>query len=184
MIVILNYSTEWLMKLSTRGRYGLRAMLDLSLHAGEGPILVRDISRRQDISDLYLAQLFSRLKTAWLVRSIRGPKGGFMLTKPPSQIRLIEIVEAMEGSSTPVECVEDAAVYSRGGVCLARTAWLEIKKAIGQVLESTTLHDLAVRGERDQVRTTPAYRKNWVLSTSLCDRRRSTKSLFTSIEAD
>jgi len=172
------------MKLSTRGRYALRAMLDISLRAGEGPVLFRDISKRQDISDLYLAQLRSRLKTAGLVRSIRGPKGGFLLTKPPSQIRFIEIVEAMEGSSAPVECVEDAAVCSRGGVCPARTVWLEIKKAIDQVLESTTLYDLAVRGERDQVRATPAYRKNWVLSASLCDRRRSTKSLFTSIEAD
>ena len=144
------------MKVSTRGRYALRAMLDLSLHAGDGPVMVRDISRRQDISDLYLAQLLSRLKTAGLVRSIRGSKGGFLLTKPASQIRLIEIVEAMEGSSAPVECVEDAAVCSRGGACPARAVWVEMKKALDQVLESTTLHDLAVRGERDQGGTPPS----------------------------
>ena len=143
------------MKLSTGGRYGLRAILDLSLHAGEGPVLVRDISQRQDISGLYLAQLLSRLKTAGLVRSVRGPNGGFMLTKPSSHIRVIEIMKAMEGSSAPVECVEDAAVCSRAGVCPARTVWLEIKKAIDQVLESTTLHDLAGQGERDQVGSMP-----------------------------
>ena len=80
------------MNISTRGRYAVRAMLDLALQSGGGPTLVRDISKRQGVSDLYLEQLFTRLKTAGLVRSTRGPKGGFMLAKLPSQIRLADIL--------------------------------------------------------------------------------------------
>ena len=139
------------MKLSTKGRYGMRAMLDLALQSGTEPVLIKDISKRQEVSDLYLQQLFNRLKTAGLVRSTRGPKGGFMLTKPPSQIRLADILQAMEGSTAPVECVDNATFCSRADSCVTRKVWAEIKKAMDGVLESTTLQDLVKQEERNKV---------------------------------
>ncbi len=131
-----------MMKLSTKGRYAVRAMLDLALQYGNGATLVRDISGRQEISDLYLEQLFNRLKTAELVRSSRGPRGGFTLSRPPGEIRLIDIIRVMEGSTAPVECVDNASVCSRSGSCPTRGIWVELKRATDQVLESTTLKDL------------------------------------------
>jgi Rrf2 family cysteine metabolism transcriptional repressor len=130
------------MKLSTKGRYALRAMLELAVQYGNGTTLVRDISRRQDISDLYLEQLFNRLKTAELVRSSRGPRGGFTLNRPPEEIRLIDIIRVMEGSTAPVECVDNASVCPRSTSCPTRSVWAELKRATDQVLESTTLKDL------------------------------------------
>jgi len=141
------------MNISTRGRYAVRAMLDLALQSGGGPTLVRDISKRQGVSDLYLEQLFTRLKTAGLVRSTRGPKGGFMLAKLPSQIRLADILRVMEGSMAPVECVDDAMLCSRADSCITRKVWVDVKKALNGVLESTTLQDLVKRDERDEVGT-------------------------------
>jgi Rrf2 family cysteine metabolism transcriptional repressor len=133
------------MRLSTKGRYAVRAMLDLALQPGEAPILIRDISQRQEISELYLEQLFTRLKAAGLLRSIRGPKGGFLLSRHPSQIRVIDIVEAMEGTTALVECVDDADFCSRAGLCVARQLWTEVKEAVDRVLESLTLQDLTTR---------------------------------------
>jgi Rrf2 family cysteine metabolism transcriptional repressor len=133
------------MKLSTKGQYATRAMLDLALHFGEGPILVKDISRREEISERYLEQLLTPLKLAGLVRSIRGAHGGFTLAKPPSEISLIEIIHIMEGSTAPVECVDDAQICSRSDFCVAREVWAEMKKATDTVLESVTLQDLLQR---------------------------------------
>jgi Rrf2 family cysteine metabolism transcriptional repressor len=133
------------MRLSTKGRYAVRAMLDLALQPGEAPILIKDISQRQEISVLYLEQLFTRLKAAGLLRSIRGPKGGFLLSRHPSQIRVIDIVEAMEGTTALVECVDDADFCSRAGLCVARQLWTEVKEAVDRVLESLTLQDLTTR---------------------------------------
>ncbi len=130
------------MKLSTKGRYAVRAMLDLALQYGNGATLVRDISERQEISDLYLEQLFNRLKTAELVRSSRGPRGGFTLNRPPEEIRIIDIVRVMEGSTAPVECVDNASICSRSDSCPTRGIWMELKRATDQVLASTTLRDL------------------------------------------
>lgn len=129
----------------------MRAMLDLALQSGTEPVLIKDISKRQEVSDLYLQQLFNRLKTAGLVRSTRGPKGGFMLTKPPSQISLADILQAMEGSTAPVECVDNATFCSRTDSCVTRKVWAEIKKAMDGVLESTTLQDLVKQEERNKV---------------------------------
>ena len=130
------------MKLSTRGRYAVRAMLDLALQSGDSPTLVKDISERQQISRLYLEQLFTRLKAAGLVRSVRGPRGGFMLTRPPREIRLGDIVQAMEGSMAPVECVDTTMLCSRADSCVTRRVWAEVKEATDRVLTATTLEDL------------------------------------------
>jgi Rrf2 family protein len=117
-------------------------MLDLALQSGDGPVMVKDVSRRQAISCLYLEQLFNRLKAAGLVRSARGPKGGFILARPPSEIKASDILAAMEGSMAPVECVDNATLCSRSSYCLTRKIWLAIKQATDEVLESTTLQDL------------------------------------------
>ena len=131
------------MNISTKGRYAVRAMLDLALQPTGEPTLIKDISKRQEISDLYLEQLFNRLKTAGLLRSIRGPKGGFMLNKPAVEIKLIDILEAMEGPIAPVDCVDNAALCARADACITRDIWAEMKKVMVEMLESTTLEDLA-----------------------------------------
>ena len=143
--------SDKVVKLSTRGRYAVRAMLDLALQSGDGPTLIKDISERQQISCLYLEQLFTRLKAAGLVRSVRGPRGGFMLTKPPREIRFSDIVQAMEGSTAPVECVDNARLCSRADFCVTRPVWSEVKEAMDRVLTATTLEDLAGRQGRNGV---------------------------------
>lgn len=133
------------MKLSTKGRYGARAMMDLALHYGQGLVLLKDIAKRQQISERYLEHLILSLKAAGLVSSTRGARGGFTLTRPPSQIRLSEIIQIMEGSIAPVECVDDPKVCSLADLCVTRDIWSEMKEAMSGVLESTTLQDLVQR---------------------------------------
>ncbi|TET17129.1 MAG: Rrf2 family transcriptional regulator [Dehalococcoidia bacterium] len=139
-----------MMKLSTKGQYGARAMVELALHYGEGPILLKDIAKRQQISERYLEHLILSLKVAGLVKSMRGARGGFSLAKPPSQIRLSEIIQIVEGSIAIVECVDDPNLCSRADLCVTRDIWAEMKKAINGVLESTTLQDLVERQREKQ----------------------------------
>jgi Rrf2 family cysteine metabolism transcriptional repressor len=146
------------MKLSTKGRYAMRAMLDLALHYGEGPILLKDVAKREHISERYLEQIILPLKAAGLVNSTRGARGGFILAKPPSQIRLIEVMQVSEGSIAPVECVSDPEVCSHASLCVARDIWSEMKKAMDGILESTTLQDLVERQrEKEQPKARMYY---------------------------
>ena len=133
------------MKLSTKGRYGVRALLDLALHQGEGLILLKDIARRQEVSLPYLEHLITPLIAAGLVKSTRGARGGVVLFKPPSEIKLSEVVELLEGSIAPVDCVNDPKVCHRSAFCVARDVWSEMKDAMSQVLDSTTMQDLVER---------------------------------------
>ena len=118
------------MKISTKGRYGIRLLLDLALHHHEKPVLLRDVSRRQDISLYYLEHLIAPLIAGGLVRTTRGPKGGISLTKLPEQIKLIDVIQLLEGSSAPVECVNNPTVCNRSGICVTRDIWDEIKKRL------------------------------------------------------
>jgi Rrf2 family cysteine metabolism transcriptional repressor len=136
------------MRFSTKGRYGTMAMLDLSLHYGEGPVLVKDIARRQSISERYLEHLLISLKVAGMVRSNRGTRGGFTLAKPPSQIKLNEIIRATEGSMAPAECVDNPEAYPQAALCAVYDVWSEVKTAIDSVLESITLQDLLERQKK------------------------------------
>ncbi len=136
------------MRLSTKGRYGARAMLDLALNSSEGPVLLRDIAKRQEVSEKYLEHSITTLRKAGLVRSIRGARGGYMLAKSPSQIRLSEIMEVLEGSMAPVECVDDPQVCQRAQLCVTRDIWAEMKEAIDNILESITLQDMVERQDR------------------------------------
>ena len=133
------------MKLSTRGRYATRALLDLALHHGEEPVLLKDIARRQQISLRYLEHLITPLIARGIVRSTRGPKGGVSLAKPPEEIRLDEVIQLLEGSTAPVECVDNPETCTRSELCVTREVWGELKKAINGVLESITLQDLVER---------------------------------------
>lgn len=132
------------MKLSTKGRYSLRAMFDLAVHFGQGQIQIKDISARQQISARYLEQLFIPLRKAGLVKSLRGARGGFTLAKPPSEIPLSEIIQVAEGSVALVRCVDKPKLCPQSDVCRIRSTWAEIAMAISQVLESTTLQDLVL----------------------------------------
>jgi Rrf2 family protein len=133
------------MKLSTRGRYGTRALLDLALHQGERAILLRDIARRQRIPLRYLENLITPLIAGGMVRSTRGPRGGVSLAKPPEAIRLSEVIQLLEGSIGMVDCVDDPGICSLSTFCVTRDVWCEVKKAMNGVLESTTLQDLVER---------------------------------------
>ena len=133
------------MKLSTRARYGTRALLELALHGGSQPVLLRDIAKRQGISLPYLEHLISPLIAAGIIRSVRGPQGGVWLAKPPQQIKLSEVFKLLEGSTAPVECIENPEVCARSGICVTRDLWDELGEAMNKVLSSTTLQDLVER---------------------------------------
>ena len=136
------------MKLSTRGRYGTRALLDLALHQGEEPVLLKDIARRQQISLQYLEHLVTPLIGGGMVRSTRGYRGGVSLAKTPEEIKLSEVIQLLEGSIAPAECVDNPGICTRSKFCVTRDIWDELKKAMNRVLESTTLQDLVERQKR------------------------------------
>jgi len=133
------------MRLSTKGRYGLRALLDLALHQDGGSVLLKDIARRQEISLPYLEHLIGPLVAAGLVKTTRGARGGVLLLKPPAAIKLSEVVQLLEGSIAPVDCVNNPALCHRSALCVTRDIWVEMKEAMSRVLDSTTLQDLAER---------------------------------------
>ena len=131
------------MKLSTRTRYGIRAMLELASHYGEGPLQTKVIAEKQEISVKYLEQLMATLRSANFIRSVRGSKGGYELTRPPSEINLSEAFVVLEGSSVvTVECLENDNYCARAADCIARQLWAEVQHAVMGVLESKTLGDL------------------------------------------
>jgi len=133
------------MKLSTRGRYGVRLMLDLALHYGEGPILLKDIAERQGISEKYLWQLINPLKTTGLVNSLRGAHGGYVLGKAPEAISLKAILQILEGPLCLVACVDNPALCERSLSCISRDIWGEASKNMQQTLEDTTLAAMVER---------------------------------------
>ena len=145
------------MKLSTRGRYATRALLDLALHRDEEPVLLKDIARRQQISLSYLEHLVAPLIAGGIVRSTRGAKGGVSLARSPEEIRLDEIIQLLEGSIAPVECVINPEVCSRSESCVTRDVWSELKRAINGVLQSVTLQDLVERQKKKQQFETAMY---------------------------
>ncbi len=137
------------MLLSTKGEYGVRCMLDLALHYGQGPISIRDISKREEISKNYIEQLFIRLRHAKLIRSVRGPKGGYLLTSQPRGIKVGDIVRALEGPIVVVYCVQPQKakdLCERISTCVPYMLWKRLTKKINEVLDSTTLEDLCREG--------------------------------------
>lgn len=133
------------MKLSTRAQYGTRALLDLALHGKEGPVPLKNIAQRQQISLTYLEHLVTPLVATGIVRSKRGARGGISLARPPQEIKLIEVIQLLEGSTAPVECVNDPDFCPRSDLCITRDVWKELEQAINNVLEAITLQDLVER---------------------------------------
>lgn len=129
------------MKLSTKGRYGVKAMVDLAIHYGESPISIKSISQRQGISEYYLEQLFSALRKAKLIKSIRGAQGGYVLSKLPEEITVADIMEVLEGPIEISDCVE-GTTCNNGNCCATRLVWQKIKTSIEDVTTSVTLKDI------------------------------------------
>ena len=131
------------MKISTRGRYALRIMLDLALADSGKPIRVKEIASRQGISEKYLEQIISILNKAGFVRSIRGPQGGYYLTKKPSEYTTGMILRLTEGSMVPVDCLnEEVSGCQRRDDCATFFLWKRLDEAIRGVIDTVTLEDL------------------------------------------
>ncbi|UCE43166.1 MAG: Rrf2 family transcriptional regulator [Candidatus Aminicenantes bacterium] len=132
------------MKLSTKGRYGTRLMLNLALHYNEGKeaVVLKNISKEEDLSIRYLEQIIIPLKINRLVKSVRGAGGGYTLAKQPSEITLCEIVEVLEGACALVDCVEDPGSCERMTECATYEIWKEASEMLQNYFESKTLQDL------------------------------------------
>lgn len=145
------------MKLSTKGRYGLRILLDIALHQEQGVVTLRDISRRQAISQKYLWQVINPLKAAGLLHATRGTRGGYVLAKPAEKISLRDIVTILEGPVSLVACVTMPDTCDRSDTCVARQAWTEVEEKLRSIMGGITLKDLVQRyGEQENLRS-PDY---------------------------
>ncbi|WP_041366811.1 RrF2 family transcriptional regulator [Natranaerobius thermophilus] len=137
------------MKLSTKGEYGVRALVHLACNYNEGPISLREISKIEDISYQYLEQIFLDLRRNSLVLSVRGAKGGYTLASHPKEITVGDVIRAVEGPIAPVSCVakstnSENTECDRSSTCAPRGVWLELRDRISEVLDEFTLQDLAV----------------------------------------
>jgi Rrf2 family cysteine metabolism transcriptional repressor len=145
------------MKISTKIRYGTRAMLELACHYGEGPIELKEIAKRENISFKYLEQVIVPLRTAGLVKSARGSKGGYSLAKHPSEIYLKDLVVTLEGPLNLIECLKDTKVCQKVPYCVTRDIWKEVSEAIDGIFHSVTLEEMVHRKKEKEVRFPSMY---------------------------
>jgi Rrf2 family protein len=134
---------EYEVKLTTKGRYGFRVMLELALNHGNGPISVETIAARQDVSGNYIHVLVTALRRAGFVRTVRGPNGGYELKTDPCRISLLQIIEALEGSKPWGDCIDEPEVVPNGSISVIRDLWCEVVQMVEGFLSSQTLADLA-----------------------------------------
>lgn len=144
------------MKLSTRGRYGTRLMLELAKHHGEGPISMSDISKNQKIPVKYLEQLIIPLKKAKLITSVRGPKGGHMLSRAPEEINLWEVLLHLESKFSFVDCLSDPTCCQNSATCVIRPVWGKAFNSMKAIFMNTTLVDVLHLHDTHKIRVTPA----------------------------
>ena len=130
------------MKVSTKGRYGLRAMLDLAVHAEQGHVALNAIAERQEISMNYLEQVFSTLRKAGLVKSVKGAQGGYMMSMPPSQMTVGMILRALEGKLAVVDETEYTTVAESVQYCIQTMVWDVMTDTVNKMVDQTTLEDL------------------------------------------
>ena len=130
------------MRLSTRTKYGVRALVDLAEAYPDRRLSVKDIAEREKISAKYLEHIMARLKAAGLVDATRGMHGGYMLCDPPERVSLHDVYPVLEGSTAPTECVDEEGECERAPTCPTKETWAEVKEAIDEVLDKTTLADL------------------------------------------
>ncbi|TRO82347.1 RrF2 family transcriptional regulator [Desulfuromonas acetexigens] len=142
------------MKFSTKSRYGLRALFDMAYHSGNLPTQIKDISRRQDISPRYLEQIFQDLKKAGLIKSRRGPQGGYMLARKPEEITVRQILLAAEGDLTLVLCAREDCEENKGkgkcdfdSRCVTQQVWAEATRQLSAYFDSVSLKDLCEQGK-------------------------------------
>ena len=133
-------------KISSRGRYAIRTMVDLAQHSGEGLVTLKDVAARQDLSQKYLEQIVTQLSRAGLVKGIRGPQGGYRLSREPKDYSMAEILELAEGSLAPVECLEtEVNACERCGSCATLDMWSGLYKVVTDYLGNITLQDMVDR---------------------------------------
>lgn len=133
------------MKLSTKGRYGLRAMVDIAQQQESGPVAIHTIAQRQNLSGRYLEQLLIPLKQAGLVKSVRGAQGGYVLGRSAGKITVGDIIRVLEGPIAPVDCVNELSPdeCNRADYCVTRKVWSRLRDSMAEVLDSYSLEDLA-----------------------------------------
>lgn len=148
------------MKITTKGRYAIRAILDLAYHGRGEPIPISNMAVRQEISQTYLEHLFGKLRKANLVKSIRGPGGGYLLAKTPDQISVREVFLAVGESITPVECVAidgSTGTCNKVDQCISLLLWRKLAKSIVETLDSITLADLCKESEEVEKTSLPDH---------------------------
>jgi Rrf2 family protein len=141
------------MRVSTKGRYGLRALVDLAENEAGKAIPIREISERQNISEQYLEQLFATLRKAKLVKSVRGAHGGYMLNHDPEDISVADIITTLEGPIAPVDCVIEDDFCNYIDKCVIHGLWTELADAIKGVIENMTLADLRDKAVQEKKKT-------------------------------
>lgn len=138
------------MKISTKGRYALQMMVDMAMHQESGPVSLRDVAKRQDLSDKYLEQIITPLARAGLVRSVRGAGGGYLLTRKPEEYTVGDILRPLEGDLAPVECATNDRFCANSGQCFTVELWQDIHRAVSSVVDHTTLANLVKRCQAKQ----------------------------------
>ncbi|HOL16774.1 MAG TPA: Rrf2 family transcriptional regulator [Bacillota bacterium] len=136
------------MQLSTKARYAARAMMELALSYGQGPMLLKNIAQRQNISEKYLEQLMAPLRASGLIYTMRGNKGGYVLGRDPKEITLYDVISIVEGSLAPVPCVDKVEMCERWENCATRKVWVRLKDCLTAELKAISLADLAASQEQ------------------------------------
>ena len=136
------------MRLSTKGRYGVRAMYELAKHYGDAPMSIKEIAEHQGFSDSYIEQLFSSLKKSGLIVSLRGARGGYKLSRPPEEITVGQILRVLEGPIEFADCAGGGSgqACSMASGCVTKGLWQEISAAVNQIIDHRTLADLVASG--------------------------------------
>lgn len=132
------------MKLSTKGRYGLRAAVALAMYAKDEPVSISTIAAREELSESYLEQLFAKLKKAGLVHSIRGTNGGYQLSRPAEDISVGDVLRALEGNMVIVDCPDSESQCAKYGSCVTKYVWKRINNSINDTMDAITLEELVL----------------------------------------
>lgn len=143
------------MRIGTKGDYGVRALIDLAMYGGDGPVQRAEIARRQHVPEAYLDHLLAQLRRAGFIRSTRGPSGGHELARPAEEVNLLQVLETLEGSLAPLPCLEDHE--GEGTVCAQQWVWREIYDDMRERLQAVSLHDLANRERERLQRSAVSY---------------------------
>ncbi|MBI2442252.1 MAG: Rrf2 family transcriptional regulator [Lentisphaerae bacterium] len=145
------------MKISTKGCYGVRFLIDLATHAANGKVTLKEVAQRQAISEKYLWQIVNPLKLAGLIRAVAGPHGGYALARKPASITLRKILAVLEGDCALVSCVSAPTTCPRSSTCGSRGAWEEVDNKLSAALEGITLDDMTCKERAMVEQAAPGY---------------------------